>query len=51
MYLVRSPDFLLHLGAMHKHEQQWICERALKLVLSLFDRGKHSKDLVFLTRH
>ncbi|KAJ2915262.1 hypothetical protein MD484_g5136, partial [Candolleomyces efflorescens] len=38
MYLVRSQDFLVHLAAMHMHEEPWISERALKLVLSLFDR-------------
>ncbi|KAJ2936508.1 hypothetical protein H1R20_g585, partial [Candolleomyces eurysporus] len=38
MYLVRSPKFLVHLGAMHKHKQRWIRDRALNLVLSLLDR-------------
>ncbi|KAJ2915261.1 hypothetical protein MD484_g5137, partial [Candolleomyces efflorescens] len=38
MYLVRSQDFLIHLAAMHMHKESWIKERALKLVLSLFDR-------------
>ncbi|KAJ2926514.1 hypothetical protein H1R20_g10576, partial [Candolleomyces eurysporus] len=38
MYLVRSPDFLVHLGAMHKHELEWIRKRALTLVLDLLDR-------------
>ncbi|RXW24317.1 hypothetical protein EST38_g1519 [Candolleomyces aberdarensis] len=37
MYLVRSPDFLVHLGDMHTHKQKWVQERALIFVLELFD--------------
>ncbi|RXW20413.1 hypothetical protein EST38_g5445 [Candolleomyces aberdarensis] len=38
MYLVRSPGFLTDLGDMHNHEQGWIRDRALDLVLRLFGR-------------